>query len=222
MDISPVNAASQTARAPESAIDASAITSDFETFLKMLTAQLRNQDPLNPVEADDYAVQLATFSSVEQQVLTNTLLQDLAGVLGGNSLSSFAGWVGQEVRVAAPVAFDGDPVTVAPVIPEGADRAILTVRDAAGNLVTFEPIPTDGAPYRWSGADADGDPLPEGTYQLGIQSFAGTDMISETQASIYAEVIEVQVTGGAAMLVLEGGTVVDVTAATGLRSPAAA
>ena len=49
----------------------SALSSDFETFLKMLTVQMENQDPLNPVDSADFAVQLATFSSVEQQVLTN-------------------------------------------------------------------------------------------------------------------------------------------------------
>ena len=47
------------------------LSSDFETFLKMLTVQLENQDPLNPVDSADYAVQLATFSGVEQQVQTN-------------------------------------------------------------------------------------------------------------------------------------------------------
>ena len=41
---------------------------DFETFLKMLTTQIRNQDPLNPMEGSEFAVQLATFSGVEQQV----------------------------------------------------------------------------------------------------------------------------------------------------------
>ena len=41
---------------------------DFQTFLKMLTTQIKNQDPLNPMEGSDFAVQLATFSGVEQQV----------------------------------------------------------------------------------------------------------------------------------------------------------
>ena len=45
------------------------ISSDFQTFLTMLTTQLQNQDPLNPVESSDFAVQLATFSGVEQQVI---------------------------------------------------------------------------------------------------------------------------------------------------------
>lgn len=46
-------------------------SSDFETFLKMLTTQIKNQDPLNPMEGTEFAVQLATFSGVEQQVMTN-------------------------------------------------------------------------------------------------------------------------------------------------------
>ena len=49
--------------------NAAVLSSDFETFLKMLTTQMQNQDPLNPVDSTDYATQLATFSSVEQQVL---------------------------------------------------------------------------------------------------------------------------------------------------------
>ena len=53
------------------------ISSDFETFLKMLTVQMKNQDPLNPVESTDYATQLATFSGVEQAVLTNDLLKSV-------------------------------------------------------------------------------------------------------------------------------------------------
>lgn len=55
---------------------------DFETFLKMLTTQIRNQDPLNPMEGSDFAVQLATFSGVEQQVQTNDLLQKMTDQLG--------------------------------------------------------------------------------------------------------------------------------------------
>ena len=53
------------------------IGGDFTTFLEMLTVQLKNQDPMNPMESSDFAVQLATFSSVEQQVQTNDLLKEI-------------------------------------------------------------------------------------------------------------------------------------------------
>ena len=69
------------------------ISSDFDTFLRMLTVQVQNQDPLNPVDATDYATQLATFSGVEQQVLTNDLLTGLQDLLGGGSLQQMGGFM---------------------------------------------------------------------------------------------------------------------------------
>ena len=67
-------AAPAPAAAPQGA-EKPKISSDFETFLRMLTVQMQNQDPLNPIQSSDFAVQLATFSGVEQQVRTNDLLE---------------------------------------------------------------------------------------------------------------------------------------------------
>lgn len=61
---------------------ASGLASDFETFLKMLTAQARYQDPLEPIDLTEYASQLAQFSMVEQQVKTNDMLSALSGQFG--------------------------------------------------------------------------------------------------------------------------------------------
>ena len=85
----------------------SVLSSDFETFLKMLTAQAQYQDPLEPIDSTQYASQLAQFSAVEQQVLSNDLLTALVGQMGGSDLSRLAGWVGMEARSDAPVMFYG-------------------------------------------------------------------------------------------------------------------
>ena len=86
-------------------------SSDFETFLKMLTTQIKNQDPLNPMEGTEFAVQLATFSGVEQQVQTNTLLQQMLSN-GTNGLGELSGWIGRDVRTTAPVWFDTELVSI--------------------------------------------------------------------------------------------------------------
>ncbi len=80
------------------------IGSDFQTFLEMLTVQMRNQDPLNPIDSTEYAAQLAAFSTVEQAVLTNDLLKSLAAQMGDSSMSQLAGWVGMEARTTAGAA----------------------------------------------------------------------------------------------------------------------
>ncbi len=129
-----------TSKAAGAEPDKQKVSSDFETFLRMLTVQMQNQDPLNPVDSSDYAVQLATFSSVEQQVLTNDLLRSMSGQLAGGSLGQLAGWVGMEALARVPVAFNGDPVNLRPDYAEQADAAKLVVRDAAGEIVAREPL----------------------------------------------------------------------------------
>ena len=86
---------------------------DFQTFLRMLTAQLKNQDPMNPMEGSDFAVQLATFSGVEQQAQTNKLLTEMTQAMGGG-LGELSVWIGREVRVAGPVWFGAKPVKLSP------------------------------------------------------------------------------------------------------------
>ena len=116
MDIFQMTAPAVTAPPPANDVTAATaqVNSDFEMFLKMLTAQMRYQDPLNPVDSTDYATQLATFSGVEQAVLTNDLLKSLGAQMSVNGLTDMAAWVGKEARVAAPAYFDGEPIALFP------------------------------------------------------------------------------------------------------------
>lgn len=217
MDVTAVT----TATPPAASAQTSKITSDFTTFLKMLTVQMQNQDPLNPIDSSDYAVQLATFSGVEQQVQTNQLLAEMMGRFSQMGMSEMAGWVGQEARTNSPVHYDGSPVTLSPNPAAGATSAVVVVKDAQGNLVSREEIPVSAAPYQWLGADAAGDPLPTGTYSIALESLKGDAVIDSRPIEHYARVIEAR--GGAAgtTLVLEGGIEVAVSAVTGLRLPQA-
>ena len=95
------NGTAHTAEAVNSRAGA-ALVSDFETFLQMLTAQARYQDPLEPLDSSQYASQLAQFSMVEQQVLTNDTLVQLTGQTGAANLAALAGWVGMEARAVMP------------------------------------------------------------------------------------------------------------------------
>ncbi|MCB6177960.1 flagellar hook assembly protein FlgD [Rhodobacter sp. Har01] len=195
------------------------LTSDFQTFLKMLTVQMQNQDPLNPIDSTDYAVQLATFSGVEQQVQTNQLLNSMATQFGLMGMSQLAGWVGQEARAAAPVWYSGAPVTLSPNPVGTADAAVLVVRDARGTLVSREDLPVSTELYDWFGADAAGDPLPEGKYTLSLESWRDGELLQTDPVEYYGRVIEAR--GGAAgtRLVFEGGIEVPATDITALRVP---
>ena len=210
---SPVTAANATAMTGGN----SNISADFETFLKMLTVQMQNQDPLNPVDSSDYATQLATFSGVEQQVQTNDLLRALTGQMNTGGLMQLAGWVGMDARAAVPAYFDGAPVTVVPNVQRGADAAQLVVRDADGIEIQRLTIATDNAPVTWAGVTTDGAPLPRGFYAFDTVSLAAGEVVAEAPSEIYARVTEVQVTGGVNTLILAGGKRVPASQVTAVR-----
>lgn len=217
MDIAQTSAANSAATPVPAKTNA--ISSDFETFLKMLTTQLKNQDPLQPIDSADYAVQLATFSGVEQQVRTNQLLENLGAQFGVMGMSQLAAWVGQEARAAGPVWMDGDAVTLAPEPKVGADRAILVVRDAAGGLVSREDVPPATTAYEWFGADIEGNPLPTGKYSLTMESYAGDRLLASAPVQAYSRIIEAKNGPAGTTLILEGGIEVAAKDITALRVP---
>lgn len=196
-----------------------ALSSDFETFLLMLTTQLDNQDPLNPIESQDFAVQLATFSGVEQQVQTNDLLKSLVGELGASGLSQLAGWVGMEARVDAPVVFDGAPVDIALDPDPGSDDAELIVTDSYGREVARQQVPLGVSMVEWVGIDQTGQPLPPGTYSLQLASINLGEVTSTKPVPQYAQILEARQGLDGIELVISGGSVVSPDNVTGLRTP---
>jgi len=194
------------------------ISSDFETFLRMLTTQVQNQDPLDPMESTEFAVQLATFSSVEQQVLTNDRLEALNNNFSLMGFTQLASWVGMEARAAAPVSYSGQNVSLQAVPAEDAISAQLVVSDVEGTEVTRLDIPETPSNVSWSGALADGSGAPWGTYSFEVLSFDALGKeVSRSTPELYATVTEARLEGGEPVLVLNGGTVVGTDQVTGIR-----
>ena len=205
--------------APSTVTNAKEISSDFETFLKMLTVQLENQDPLNPVDSSDYAVQLATFSGVEQQVQTNDLLKQLSLQLGTGSIAQMASWVGMEARTKAPTHFDGAAITVIPSPATGASAAEIVVKNSSGIEVDRFSVAVAADMIEWSGVTSSGFSLPPGQYQFETVSYEDGVVADESPAEVYGRVIEVQSGPLGAQLVLQGGAKVDAAGVTALREP---
>lgn len=222
MDSVTANTAPTPATSTGGSVDPTAkpmISSDFETFLEMLSTQLRNQDPLNPVESADFAVQLATFSSVEQQVLTNNLLESLSGQMVSSSMSDLASWVGMEARSTTPATWQGEPISVSSKVAEGTDTAVLVVRNAAGNPVFEGQVPLDSDTLDWPGIDSTGNVLPHGTYSFEMQSYAEGELIGTEVLESYARIAEARIDEGETLLVTASGGLISTGDVTGLRLP---
>jgi flagellar basal-body rod modification protein FlgD len=190
--------------------------SDYMTFLRMLTVQMQNQDPLNPMSSTDFAVQLATFSSVEQQTQTNQLLQAMLGRMG---LADLAGWIGMEVLSDAGAWYDGVPVVLAPALPPEAERGLLLVRNAAGTIVDTVEIAPGTHEMSWDGRTMDGSPAAPGRYSFTLESYRGGDLLAAAPAAAYQTVTEARRADGIIELVLRGGIRLDSATVNGLRRP---
>ena len=206
--------------APASSDTASpAITSDFETFLRMLTAQIENQDPLNPVDSTEFATQLATFSSVEQQVLTNDLLTVLGAQMSALGSSQLYSWVGMNAYAVMPVNYAGEPV---PIVTQGspiADKAYLVVRDDTGTEVDRRVISTERSETQWDGKTKDGTPLPFGSYSLEVESQLDGEVIDTKSVPVEARIVEARSENGEAIFVMSTGQEVFSYEIVALREP---
>ena len=191
------------------------VSSDFETFLRMLTTQMQNQDPLNPMEASDFAVQLATFSGVEQSVRTNQLLE---GFMAQSVMGDLASLIGKQVRSEGTVRFDGSSLDLTLPSVSGVESARLVVRDTFGTVVDTAEVSPSGGRFTWHGLGGDGMPMPDGRYSFEVAGFR--DGMLETTAPVqtYSEVIEVRTDGGMTKLVLANGREVPAADVTALRA----
>ncbi len=220
----PFAAASQTAASQTAGIGSasgttqeSVLSTDFETFLKMLTAQAKYQDPLEPIKSSDYAAQLAQFSMVEQQVFTNDLLTALSSQSGNTSMASLASWVGMEARAVSPGFFDGSPITVSPNPASVSDQVVLVVTDEFGREVQRQTLPISAEPIEWAGVDDDGNPFANGIYNFTVESYKDDEVILSEPAEVYGKVTEAQLQAGQVILILEGGQAILSTSVTALR-----
>jgi flagellar basal-body rod modification protein FlgD len=195
-----------------------ALTGDFNTFIRLLTAQMNNQDPLEPTSNTEFVSQLASFSSVEQQILTNDKLTSMLDRLGLGEASNVGSWIGKEVLVEGGFAkYSGDPVEVEVEAVDGAKSAVLVVRDEEGTIIARKPVNNGATSLTWDGTDTKANPVDPGLYSFRLESSADDKVISTQQARVFAEVSEVRLTEDGTQLVTAGGITVTADDVTAIR-----
>lgn len=194
-----------------------ALASDFQTFLRMLTAQARYQDPLDPLDSAQYAAQLAQFSMVEQQTQTNTLLTGLLETgFGSNTL---AGWLGLDVRLASPTHYNGQEIVIEAEADPIADAYVLIAMDTDGNEAGAQQLSSFDGRASWDAMDHKGSTLPHGNYTFEIAAFLQGREVSRNPAGPFQRVVEAQIANDGPSLVLQDGGVASVSSVVAVRNP---
>lgn len=226
MDIASIPPASTTAKSEQptdpnqSDTDTSALASDFETFLKLLTTQLQNQDPSKPLDSTEFVAQLASFSSVEQQINTNTKLDKMISALSASTTSDLANWLGRAVESPAAAEFSGAPLDVTYSVAEKATRADLVVTADDGTVIERFAIDPKKTTLVWAGTDQNQNPFPHGSYSFKIENFEGSTKLEDTAALTFSEVTETRVKDGEISLVFKDGTKMLASDVTSIRATA--
>lgn len=154
------------------------LNSNFSQFLTLLTTQLQNQDPLNPMDSAQFTQQLVEYSQVEQQLNTNAKLDNLTTLSMNSTLSLALGYVGKDITyTSAEMNFDGStPVKINYNLPSTASTATMNVLDESGNVVYSAPVSTTAgvANVEWDGSTNQGTVALPGTYSVQIAAIDGT------------------------------------------------
>ncbi len=153
-------------------------TSNFNTFLTMLTTQLKNQDPLSPMDTAQFTQQLVSFSEVEQQINTNSNLQQLIQLQNTNQAIAATPLVGQTIEYnSATAPLSNAQAGFSYTLPSAASSVDLLVKDASGNVV-FSATGKTGAgqhDFVWNGQTSAGTQMPDGgQYTLEVQAADAT------------------------------------------------
>jgi len=150
-------------------------------FLKLMVAQLQAQDPTNPVDNQEFASQMAQFSTLSATQDLNTTVTSLASQLTSasqtNQVLSSANLVGRNVMVpATTTAYDGSTATKGAVNVATAGAVVINITDASGNAVRTINLGTQSeglSQFTWDGKDDSGKAVAAGTYTLAATD-AGT------------------------------------------------
>ena len=174
--------------ASTAASSAASLASNFDTFLTILTAQIQNQDPLEPMDSSKFTEQLVQYSQVEQQIASNKKLDTLATQLAASSSTGSLSYLGRTALFdTSSAALTDGTASWQYALDTGAQKTTLSVQDAKGNTVyttTAGEITTGAHTFNWDGKRSDGSAAPDGVYKLVASAKAADNSSVETAIAV--------------------------------------
>lgn len=198
--------------------DRQAIADNFDQFLLLLTTQLQNQSPLDPLDTNQFTQQLVQFASVEQQIKTNDMLGSLITSTRASNISTAASFIGRRIESAGNESQLADGrAEWSLTLPRAASRAVIEIRDASGSVVATQTRSLDAGPqsFVWDGRTSTGAQAPPGTYRLSVQARDAAGQPVEVSTKFSGVVDSLDLSGDDPVLI-SGGVRVPLSAVTGV------
>jgi flagellar basal-body rod modification protein FlgD len=183
------------------------LSGNFDTFLKLLTVQMQNQDPLSPLDTNQFTQQLVSFSGVEQSIKQNKNLETMISEMRGQSLNSSASYIGKDVTADSDLAVLGaNGANWNYTLDSDALSNKLEVTNERGGVVaTFNgKLKTGTHSFSWDGTLPNGTKADPGNYRLVPTAKAGSDTDVTTHVQLTGRVDAVESGPGGSQLIIAG------------------
>lgn len=186
---------SPTAAADQVSQSKNKLAKDLNSFLMLLTSQLKNQDPLSPMDSSEFTNQLVEFAQVEQQIGMNDNLTSLIGLSQASIASNAVNYIGKTIEgESTQVPLQDGKLKAAYGLNADAKNVTVVVRNEAGDIVYSRAMDkaadkSQGVhPFEWNGKDANGNQLPDGAYTLSVTALGSDEKPVENYVTAFGRV----------------------------------
>ncbi|MCJ2133696.1 flagellar hook assembly protein FlgD [Methylobacterium sp. J-026] len=195
--------AATTNTASSGGANATEIASNFTQFLTLLTTQLKNQNPLDPMDTNQFTQQLVQFAGVEQQLKTNDRLDNILTASQSASSASATSYIGKTVTADGSTSqLAGGSASWSLTPARAASKAVITILDSNSNVVATQTtsLAAGSQSYTWNGKTSAGLTAANGNYSIKVAATDATGANVAVDTSLSGTVDEVDLSGTSPVL----------------------
>lgn len=195
---------SSSSSSSSSVVDRTTIANNFDTFLQLLTTQLKNQNPLDPLDTNQFTQQLVEFSGVEQQLKTNDFLSSLVQANANTTNSNAVNYIGKTVTASGVRSELVNGQAQWQFSVSDASTVTVNIKDENGNTVYSEQgsMKAGAGTFTWDGKDNQGNVKPDGTYTISMQAVTAEGKTINVSTETTGTVTGVDFTGSEPVLLV--------------------
>ncbi|GJE10651.1 MULTISPECIES: flagellar hook assembly protein FlgD [Methylobacterium] len=202
---STTNTTAKTAVSAGSSGNATEIASNFTQFLTLLTTQLKNQNPLDPMDTNQFTQQLVQFAGVEQQLKSNDRLDSILSASQAASSASATSYIGKTITADGSTSQLSNGSASWNLTPSrAASKAVITILDSKNNVVATQAtsLTAGSQAYTWNGKTSAGMTSADGNYTIKVAATDATGASVAVDTSLTGTVDEVDLSGTTPVLMV--------------------
>jgi len=209
----------------QSAQSQASLDDELNRFMNLLVTQLKNQDPLDPMDANEFTSQLVQFASVEQQIFQNSNLEKLLDLQETDQISQMVNYIGTQVEVLSQqLPLENGEAEFNYILGDGVTNATITILDSTGRNVFTADGDTSAGKHniKWDGKNSSGQQLSDGTFTVQVNAQNAQGELQSVEHTVLGTVTGAGADDGNVFLFLGNNLTIDQTNVLSVKKPTTA